>query len=90
MPKVVEGLVRAIIYLAVVSVVASAALYTIISLNTASDLLDEASMMMTGLPAKRTTISSEVEKVASFFVPLLVVVGAFGVLVVYFIHRPRR
>lgn len=90
MPKVVEGLVRAIIYLAVVSVVASIALYTIISLNAVSDLLDEASMTLTGLPAKHTTVSSEVEKVATFFVPLLVATGAFGLLVVYFVHRPRR
>ncbi|MEM0458980.1 MAG: hypothetical protein QXZ31_03855 [Thermofilaceae archaeon] len=86
----VEGLVKAIVYLTVVSVIATVAVYAIISLNHVSDLLDNASTMLTGLPAKRITVSSEVEKVALLFVPLLTAVGAFGVLVVYFVHRPRR
>ncbi|MEM4431014.1 MAG: hypothetical protein QXM08_07605 [Thermofilaceae archaeon] len=90
MPRVVEGLVRAVAYLALVSVFASVATAVILSLSHVSDLLDEASMRLTGLPAKQTGVSSAVERVALVFIPLIAATGAFGVLVVYFVHRPRR
>lgn len=90
MPKIVEGLVRATIYLAVIAVVAALTVSIIMNLSYVSDLLDDISMRLTGFPAKQTAVSSETERVAAVFVPLTVAAGAFGILVVYFVHRPRR
>lgn len=89
MPKIVEGFARTIAYLLAATIFLYAVTTAIIWISRVIDTVDEASMNTTGLPAKSIKPIATIETAAAIALPVIPI-SAIGILVVYFIHRPRR